>query len=111
MKFHTRNNKSFLKSDNNEVLIPNQFEKLTEFILKKEYITEKLLTFEFKNIPKRYFRMYKKFEEYEGFVLISVSHEKHKSWLGGRIEPTVHEIKTRCLTTWLHPNLIMNYII
>ena len=19
-------------------------------------------------------------------------------------EPTVHEIKTRCLTTWLHPN-------
>ena len=48
-----RNNKSFLKSDNNEVLIPDQFEKLTEFILKKEYITEKLLTLEFKNIPKK----------------------------------------------------------
>ena len=53
MKFHRRDNKSFLKSDNNEVLIPDQFEKLTEFILKKEYITEKLLTFEFKNIPKK----------------------------------------------------------
>ena len=53
VKFHRRDNKSFLKSDNNEVLIPDQFEKLTEFILKKEYITEKLLTFEFKNIPKK----------------------------------------------------------
>ena len=53
VKFHRRDNKSFLKSDNNEVLIPNQFEKLTEFILKKEYITEKLLTLEFKNIPKK----------------------------------------------------------
>ena len=53
VKFHRRDNKSFLKSDNNEVLIPDQFEKLTEFILKKEYITEKLLTLEFKNIPKK----------------------------------------------------------
>ena len=53
MKFHRRDNKSFLKNDNNEVLIPDQFEKLTEFILKKEYITEKLLTLEFKNIPKK----------------------------------------------------------
>ena len=53
VKFHRRDNKSFLKSDNNEVLIPYQFEKLTEFILTKEYITEKLLTFEFKNIPKK----------------------------------------------------------
>ena len=26
-------------------------------------------------------------------------------------EPTVHEIKTRCLTTWLHPNYILDYII
>ena len=23
-------------------------------------------------------------------------------------EPTVHEIKTRCLTTWLRPNLFMD---
>ena len=53
VKFHRRDNKSFLKSDNNEVLIPDQFEKLTEFILKKEYITEKLLTLEFKNIPQK----------------------------------------------------------
>ena len=53
VKFHRRDNKSFLKSDNNEVLIPDQFEKLTEFILKNEYITEKLLTLEFKNIPKK----------------------------------------------------------
>lgn len=53
VKFHRRDNKSFLKNDNNEVLIPDQFEKLTEFILKKEYITEKLLTLEFKNIPKK----------------------------------------------------------
>ena len=53
VKFHRRDNKSFLKSDNNEVLIPDQFEKLTEFILKKEFVTEKLLTLEFKNIPKK----------------------------------------------------------
>ena len=26
-------------------------------------------------------------------------------------EPTVHEIKTRCLTTWLRPNNLLNYII
>ena len=47
-------NKSFLKNDNNEVLIPDQFEKLTEFILNKEYVTEKLLMVEFKDIPKEH---------------------------------------------------------
>ena len=52
VKFLKRDNKSFLKSGNNEVLIPDQFEKLTEFILSKNYVTEKILTNEFENIPK-----------------------------------------------------------
>ena len=52
VKFLKRDNKSFLKSGNNEVLIPDQFEKLTEFILGKNYVTEKILMAEFKDIPK-----------------------------------------------------------
>ena len=52
VKFLKRDNKSFLKSGNNEVLIPAQFEKLTEFILSKNYVTEKILTAEFKDLPK-----------------------------------------------------------
>lgn len=52
VKFFKRDNKSFLKSGNNEVLIPGQFEKLTEFILSKNYVTEKILMAEFKDIPK-----------------------------------------------------------
>ena len=52
VKFFKRDNQSFLKSANNEVLIPEQFDKLTEFILSKNYITEKILMNEFKNIPK-----------------------------------------------------------
>ena len=24
-------------------------------------------------------------------------------------EPTVHDTKNRCLTTWLHPNLFFNF--
>ena len=52
VKFFKRDNQSFLKSGNNEVLIPEQFDKLTEFILSKNYVTEKILMNEFKNIPK-----------------------------------------------------------
>ena len=51
VKFFKRDNQSFLKSGNNEVLIPEKFEKLTEFILSKNYVTEKILMNEFKNIP------------------------------------------------------------
>ncbi len=52
VKFFKRDSQSFLKSGNNEVLIPEEFEKLTEFILSKNYVTEKILMNEFKNIPK-----------------------------------------------------------
>ncbi len=52
VKFFKRDNQSFLKSGNNEVLIPEQFEKLTEFILNKDYVSEKILIDKFKNIPK-----------------------------------------------------------
>ena len=52
VKFLKRDNKPFLKSGNNEVLIPGQFEKLTEFILSKDYVTEKILMAEFKDHPK-----------------------------------------------------------
>ena len=52
VKFLKRDNKPFLKSGNNEVLIPGQFEKLTEFILSKNYVTDKILMDEFKDLPK-----------------------------------------------------------
>ena len=52
VKFLKRDNKSFLKSGNNEVLIPDQFEKLTEFILSKNYVTEKILILNLKTFRK-----------------------------------------------------------
>ncbi len=53
VKFHKRDNKSFLISGSNEVLVPSKFEKITEFIFSKQYITEKLLMSEFKDISRK----------------------------------------------------------
>ena len=52
VKFQKKGKQSFLISGKNEVAIPNQYLELTEFILSKECVSEKLLFAEFKNISK-----------------------------------------------------------
>ena len=52
VKFIKRGDQSFLISGKNEVTIPEQYKKVTEFILNRELVTEKLLLTEFKNVPE-----------------------------------------------------------
>ena len=52
VKFQKRGDQSLLISGKNEVSIPDQFQSITEFILSKEIVSEKLLFTEFKNIPE-----------------------------------------------------------
>ena len=52
VKFIKRGDQSFLISGKNEVTIPDQYKKVTEFILNRKFVTEKLLLTEFKNVPE-----------------------------------------------------------
>ena len=52
VKFENRGDQSFLIDSKNEVSIPEQYRKLTEYILNREFVSEKLLIKEFKNIPE-----------------------------------------------------------
>ena len=51
VKLQKKGDQSFLISGNNHVAIPNKYQKLTEFILNREFVSEKLLFAEFKNTP------------------------------------------------------------
>ena len=51
VKFEKKGNKAFLKSGNNIVEVPSQYIEITEFILNKEFITDKNILAEFENIP------------------------------------------------------------
>ncbi len=52
VKFEKKGNKGYLTSGSNIVEVPDQFIKITEFILNKEYITDKNILAEFENIPE-----------------------------------------------------------
>ena len=51
VKFIKRGSQSFLVSGKNEVAIPEKFKELTEFILNRKFVSEKLLLTEFKSTP------------------------------------------------------------
>ena len=75
-------NSSFLISGKNEVAIPNQYIELTEFILNREFVSDKNILAEFKNIPDNViYECVRKFEKHESryFNLFLM---RNNSWLG-----------------------------
>ena len=52
VRFEKKDNKSFLVSGKNSVEIPKQYSALTQYILDREFVTDKIILKEFKNTSK-----------------------------------------------------------
>lgn len=56
VRFEKKDNKSFLISGKNSVEVPRQYCDLTQYILDREFVTDRLILTEFKNTPKEIIR-------------------------------------------------------
>ena len=58
VRFEKKDNKSFLISGKNSVEVPSQYCDLTQYILDREFVTDRIILTEFKNAERNYQRMY-----------------------------------------------------
>ena len=56
VRFEKKDNKSFLISGKNSVEVPKQYSDLTKFILNREFVTDRLILTEFKDIQEEVIR-------------------------------------------------------
>ena len=56
VRFEKKDNKSFLTSGKNSVEVPKQYSDLTQYILDREIVTDRLILTEFKDISKEVIR-------------------------------------------------------
>ncbi len=56
VRFEKKDNKSFLTSGKNSVEVPKQYSDLTQYILDREFVTDRLILTEFKDISKEVIR-------------------------------------------------------